>query len=384
MKFAALQKMTFGLWNRACRTGYHSRDLLSGVDYRRDALETVAKEAKIAPVLTKNLGNKFPASSVSLRQVAQSINEFASTGVTPQDGYYQFRHLYFQTKGISNDHISCELAKIFPEPRMPQTMRSLLGDYVTAEISSIVAELKRHGVHRLNAKLPPTFVAALQQNLKREAAKNDGAGYDRINDARTLYREPTLLACPEVTQLACDPLFYHVASQYLGVAPVLGFVTAWISFPHANEGAVLSQSAQLFHVDMSNPSFLKVFIYLNDVHEKNGPHCLVPGTHREKASALWRDGRISDAEIAEHYPESSWDYQFGEAGSVFFVDTKAFHKGVPLIEGERHVAQFYYLDTLFGEHVPLAAGTRAFSPELFGPGIHDCSPRFLTRYALGQ
>jgi hypothetical protein len=186
-----------------------------------------------------------------------------------------------------------------------------------------------------------------------------------------------------MTQLSCDPLFYHVASQYLGVDPVLGFMTAWISRPHANEGDALSTSAQLFHVDMSNPSFLKVFLYLNDVHAKNGPHCLIPGTHREKVSALWRDGRISDSEMAEHYAESSWDYQIGEPGSVFFVDTKAFHKGVPLIEGERHLAQFYYIDTLFGEHLPLTDETSAISPDQFGAAIKDCSPRFLTRFALG-
>jgi hypothetical protein len=93
-------------------------------------------------------------------------------------------------------------------------------------------------------------------------------------------------------------------------------------------------------------------------------------------------GRISDAEMAEFFPESNWEYQIGEAGSVFFVDTKAFHKGVPLIEGERHLAQIYYIDTLFGEHVPLAAGTPEFRPARFRVGIRDCSSRFLTRYAL--
>src|SRR5262249_19285766 len=150
-----------------------------------------------------------------------------------------------------------------------------------------------------------------------------------------------------IARLSSDPLFYYVASEYLNVAPVLGFITAWISRPHKNDDATLSKSAQLFHVDMSNPAFLKVFVYLNDVDEKNGPHCLVPGTQSQKPDSLWRDGRITDAEMQEQIPCEKWDFQIGEAGSVFFVDTKAFHKGVPLIEGERHLAQFYYVDTLF-------------------------------------
>lgn len=344
----------------------------------------MAKEVQICPVLLKKLSKRFPTLSGSIHVVAQSIDKFARTGITPQDGYYQFRHLYFQTKGISNDCITGELAKIYPKPPLPKAIRSIAGVFSAAEISEIAAELQRSGLYRLKTRLPAAFVIGLQENLKREATKNDGAGYNRVDEARTFYREPILFACPKLLQLACDPLFYHVASQYLGVQPVLNFLTAWISYPHANEKSVLSKSAQLFHSDMSNPSFLKVFIYLNDVDEKNGPHCLVPETHKEKASPLWRDGRFSDAEIAEYYPKARWDYEVGEAGSVFFVDTKAFHKGVPLIEGQRHLAQFYYVDTLFGEHEPVSAEMPAFSPDRFGPCIEDCSPRFLARYALGQ
>lgn len=384
MSFAALQKLTSGLWNRGARKTPFYRDLPDGFDHRKDAQGRVAKEAQIAPVLVTELSERYPALSGSVQLMVQNLNKFAQTGVTPQEGYYQFRYLYFQTKGVSNDRITGELAKIYPKPLLPKTVKSVAGEYTSAEISAIVAELQRNGVHRLKAKLPSALVGDLQESLKREAAKNNGAGYHRLDDARTVYRESTLLACSEMTQLSCDPLFYHVASQYLGVEPVLGYLATSISRPHANEASMLSKSAQLFHVDMSNPSFLKVFVYLNDVDDKNGPHCIIPRTHKEKASALWRDGRISDAEMAEHYPESSWDYQIGEAGSVFLEDTKAFHKGVPLIEGERTMAQFYYIDTLFGEHVPLTAETPTFRPNRFGPGVQDCSPRFLTRCALGQ
>ncbi len=86
--------------------------------------------------------------------------------------------------------------------------------------------------------------------------------------------------------------------------------------------------------------------------------------------------------MATYHPRSTWDYQVGEAGSVFFVDTKAFHKGVPLIEGERHLAQFYYVDTLFGEHAPLSPESPRFEPSRFGPSILDYGPRFFSRYAL--
>jgi hypothetical protein len=384
MNFAALQKAMSRLLNRGNRKTTVYGDLPNHFDHRKDARERVAREARIGPLLLKKLSAKFPELIDSIQLMAKNIDEFARTGITPQDGYHRFRQIYFQTKGISNDFITGELAKIYSKPALPETIRSITGNLSAAEISGIVAELQRNGVYRLRAKLPIAFVNTLQESLKREATKNNGAGYNRADAARTFYREPILLSCPEMARLACDPLFYHVASQYLGVEPVLNFLTAWISHPHANEETVLSKGAQLFHADMSNPKFLKVFMYLNDVNEKNGPHCLVRGTHREKAPALWRDGRISDAEMAEYYPEACWDYEIGEAGSVFFVDTKAFHKGVPLIEGERHLAQFYYVDTLFGEHFPLSADMPAFSPDRFGSGIEVCSPRFLARYAFGN
>jgi Phytanoyl-CoA dioxygenase (PhyH) len=378
MSFSALQKVASGLWNRGNRKTPVYRDLPASLDYRKDALERLAKEAQIAPPLLRELVQRFPALSGSIRSMVQNMDEFVRTGITPQEGYYQFRNLYFQTSGASNDQISGKLATIFPKPVLPQLVRSVIGDFRSTDVLSIVAELQRNGVFRLKTKLPAELVEALQKGLPREATKNDA------NATLTSYREYALLACPEFVQLSADPLFYHVASQYLGIEPVLSFISAWITRPHQNDQSTLSANAQLFHVDMSNPTFLKVFIYLNDVTERNGPHCLVPRTHKEKVPELWRDGRISDAEMSAHYPESTWDYQIGGAGSVFFVDTKAFHKGMPLIEGERHAAQFYYVDTLFGEHVRLDAETPLFRPDRFGPGILDYGPRFLSRYALAQ
>jgi hypothetical protein len=382
MSFAGLEKITASIFKRAPRKTIVYRDLPAAFEHQQDAKARISEEANIAPILQKILAKRFPAQTDSIKNLIQNLRQFAADGVTPQEGYLQFRHLYFQTSGISNDQITGELAKIFPAPVLPKALQSALGNYSAADVSSIVAELKNNGVSRVKTKLPVGLLKSLRSSLDHEAGKNNGAGYRRENEARTWYREPTLLACPDLVGLAVDPLFYHVASQYLGVEPVLSYITAWISRPHPNDAATLSQSAQLFHTDMSNPSFLKVFIYLNDVDEKNGPHCLVPRTHKEKASELWRDGRIDDEEMATYYPRRTWDYQVGEAGSIFFVDTKAFHKGVPLIEGERHLAQFYYVDTLFGEHAPLSPEAPEFQPERFGPSIQDYGPRFLSRYAL--
>jgi hypothetical protein len=382
MSFSALEKLTASFFKKSSHKDVAYRDLPPSLDHRRDATERIAKEAGIASPVQKTLAKRFPAHADLIKSMTQNLQQFASTGVTSQEGYLQFRSLYFQTVGVSNEQITGELGKIFPAPNVPETLSSSLGPFSSRDVSSIVADLKSNGVSRVKTKISAELLKRLRESLDREAGKNNGAGYRRENEARTWYREATLLACPELVQLAVDPLFYHVAGQYLGVEPVLSYITAWISRPHPNDTAILSQSAQLFHTDMSNPSFLKVFVYLNDVDERNGPHCLIPGTHRNKASELWRDGRIDDEEMAKYYPKSTWDFQVGKAGSVFFVDTKAFHKGMPLIEGERHLAQFYYVDTLFGEHAPVTPESPAFEPRRFGPSVQDYRPRFLSRYAL--
>jgi hypothetical protein len=384
MGFPSFEKIAGAFFNKRPAGEPVYRDLPRKLDHRKDAERRLAKEAQVTPVLLKTLSERFPELDGPIRGMVHSFNEFSANGMTPEVGYQQFRYLYFQTRGVSNDQITGELAKIFPPKAVPKVVRSSLGNYSAADVSSIVRELRSNGVSRVKSKIPADLLKALRGGLEREAARNNRAGYRRENEARTWYREPALLACPELVHLSADPLFYYVANQYLGIEPVLSYLTAWISRPHPNDEATLSQNAQLFHADMSNPAFLKVFIYLNEVNDKNGPHCLIPRTHREKASEFWRDGRISDDEMSTYYPKSTWDYQIGEAGSVFFVDTKAFHKGVPLVEGERHLAQFYYVDTLFGELVPLSSETPAFEPERFGPSIQDYGPRFLSRYALGR
>jgi hypothetical protein len=248
------------------------------------------------------------------------------------------------------------------------------------DIHRIVASLLQDGTYLLEQRLPPSAVAELIESMDREALKN-GAVDSSSDEARTMYPESALLACSVMTKVATDPLLYFVASEYLNVEPILTYVNAWISRPHRNTPETLSNAAQLFHFDMSHPRFLKAFIYLTDVSETNGPHCVVPTTHKEKAEALWRDGRISDEEMTNYYPRESWKVNVGGAGSVILVDTSAFHKGVPLAGGHRRIAELYYTDTLFGEHIPTDKSFPPFDPWRFGSDIRDYTPRLFSRYA---
>jgi ectoine hydroxylase-related dioxygenase (phytanoyl-CoA dioxygenase family) len=101
-----------------------------------------------------------------------------------------------------------------------------------------------------------------------------------------------------------------------------------------------------FHID-DNKANVKVFVYLSDVGDTNGPFVVVPKTHR------WRDkGRIKRAlcfAITKDEPnylyyndnmnflEERALYITGVAGKWFVTDTTAWHRAQPVVSGCRKV-----------------------------------------------
>jgi hypothetical protein len=359
------------------------RDLPPGTDYRQDALQRTKREAPIGDRVAQPLLSQYPELEWYIDKFRSTYQEFASTGVTPKDGYQAFRRLYFETRGKSNDSISETLDEIFPKPEVPATINSAFGTFTRQEVETIAENLRRDGIIELNRRLAPDRTRELSASvgfLNLDATPASEANPEPLLSVP----EPELLRMPVVNQIAADPLFYFLTAEYFGCEPVLLSIAAWFSRPHNNSYENLDNTAQLFHVDMSVPKFLQAFVYLNDVGENDGPHCLIPGTHREKIDAAWRDGRIKDDEMANYYPPASWRRAVGPAGSCFIVDTKAFHRGTAPVSGMRKAAIFAYTNTLFGEHLPVEQGSPQFNPSDFGPQAADFSPRFFSRYAMGS
>ena len=93
-----------------------------------------------------------------------------------------------------------------------------------------------------------------------------------------------------------------------------------------------------------------VFIYLDDVSVDNGPHCFVPGSHRNRGNHLLRDGRFSDEEIKLYYGSDAIKTITGEAGTIFIANTHALHRGSVVNQGKRRILQLIYSNSLFGAH----------------------------------
>jgi hypothetical protein len=165
-----------------------------------------------------------------------------------------------------------------------------------------------------------------------------------------------VVACPHILALANHPAVLDVATGYLGYRPTITQLGLRWSFP----GAGIDVGVQGFHRD-SEPGSIKMMVYLTDVDLGSGPHCYVPGTHRDRMPL--RLHRYADADIERDH--GGGDIVTGAAGTAFMIDTRGIHKGTPPLRQARLVlmVQYSLLPCLIYDYAPLPyAGPAQFDP----------------------
>ena len=157
---------------------------------------------------------------------------------------------------------------------------------------------------------------------------------------------------PVVAALMNDPVLVAIARDYLRCDPILETCQIWAS-PVFGDGPS-SEITQLFHYDAGHPGFIKFFVYLTDVDSENGPHCVVPTSHRPDIVG-WKlrfgPRRISDEQIERAYPGMTREL-VGPKGIVIAEDTRAFHKGKQPRRGCRFVLELYFVNVVVGKEIP--------------------------------
>lgn len=142
---------------------------------------------------------------------------------------------------------------------------------------------------------------------------------------------------PEVVEIANDPTVLAIVSRYLGCKPTIDDILAWWSLP--NRPAPYEE--QFFHRDQDSIRFVKLFIYLSDVTEKDGPHTFVRRSHR--SNALLDSGRrFTDDEVLAQVPADAIIEFTGPFGTTFLEDTFGLHKGRMPTTGTRLILQVRY------------------------------------------
>lgn len=237
-------------------------------------------------------------------------------------------------------------------------LQSVIGKFDSAKINQIVSAIQKDGYYIFDEKLNENILSQITDfALDTPVRKLTENGYSKeeykirdlkvADSPRYQFHNETLFACKPLSDLVFDELFITIAEQYLKCRPIFDYLVMWWSFPFG--GNLESEAAQMYHYDMDRIKFLKFFFYINDVDENNGPHCFVKGSHINKPKNLLKDGRITDNEIKSNFNSEDILEIKGKKGTIIAVDTIGFHKGKPLINGERLLFQLLYSNSLFGQ-----------------------------------
>lgn len=155
--------------------------------------------------------------------------------------------------------------------------------------------------------------------------------------AHVLHHRPEdVLRAPYLVDIANSPRMLAAASSYLGCKPTIGYLASWWSFA-TGKGA---QHAENFHRDVDDWRFLKLFIYITDVNQTNGPHVYVLNSSADPKLIELR--RLDDDEVSQAFGQENILTLTGKAGDAFIEDTYGIHKGLPVIDGSRLIFQVVY------------------------------------------
>ncbi len=287
------------------------------------------------------------------------FNIFKITGKTPEKSYQALVNLYCLTGGQFNETLH-EKVKL-PKKNFGTEFKGFLGHFTKSDFEIVDQTLRDDGYFCFQKLLSKETIEKLQKFAMVTPTKVRGYNEPVLFDPDKLVSEiyrfdiQDLVNNPDIQELIMDPVLINIARKYLDCEPIFDFAAMWWSAGFKKEAS--SDAAQLYHFDMDRIKWLKIFIYLNDVDDYNGPHCYVSGTHKvgvKPANILSRGYvRVSDEELKKCYPEDSFKVLPGIAGSVFAGDTMCWHKGKPLEIGKnRLMLEFEYSSFSFGANLP--------------------------------
>jgi len=155
---------------------------------------------------------------------------------------------------------------------------------------------------------------------------------------RYMWRMSELIRVPAVQRLVADGALHCIAQDYLGCRPILTNISLWIDA--VSDGRV---DAHHYHYDNDGPSFLKFFIYVNDIDPAAGAHAFIQGTHGHKKPQQFSRAGIYDRDKLLGFYGAENEIVFtGPAGMVLAEDTAGFHKGTTPSKGYRLLLQLQF------------------------------------------
>ncbi len=150
------------------------------------------------------------------------------------------------------------------------------------------------------------------------------------------YSQEDIIACPHLLEIANHPLVLATMTRLFGCKPTISNVALWWSLA----GHSKPEQAELFHRDVDEWQFIKLFVYLTDVDEGSGPHVFLKGS--PAAAKLLQIRRYQDDEVNSAFGGENVMRFTGKAGTAFLENTFGLHKGTLPIARNRLLFQVQY------------------------------------------
>ena len=263
----------------------------------------------------------LPLSTVYLLFFRNSVNRGGF-------GYRVYRKLHVLTIGL----VSMVMAKV--------TRNEAQKIDEDGEVTDLLPELEKNGIVVFQDYLPKKDIERILMLFEDDLIKRTSSRWDVPVD---------ILINSEVVNevLIRNCRFQSLARRYLNAEPVCDLVAAWRSFPTDNK-LDLNAAAQMWHFDLDSTRWIKIFIYLTDVSFENGPHQMIAKTHNILPIWIWRDGRFKNGQLSRRLFDNTKTV-VGKAGTIVAVDTRALHRGLPLVSGYRDIIQVQFSASSFGK-----------------------------------
>jgi len=162
------------------------------------------------------------------------------------------------------------------------------------------------------------------------------------------YNRALGLSDNDVIKFSLHENFLDIAERYLNSEVKVRNVISWI---HSEYPCRPSHSMR-WHRDTESEKLVKVWIYFNNVSEKNGAGQYVKHSAKgRKNDHIWHNvtneklngtGYLNSAAVAK-IPQEDIVRIPGSAGTIVFVDSNGFHKGGYVSEGYRAMTHFLYI-----------------------------------------
>jgi hypothetical protein len=227
-----------------------------------------------------------------------------------------------------------------------------------------VTALESDGITHLGRLIPAAQVDRIVAALAKNECYDDSGRFliDTAPGSCRLanYSEALLVNCPHLLEIANNPSILAVCARVLGCKPTISNMSAWWSLP----GHKAAEHAQLFHRDVDDWKFIKLFVYLTDVDENAGPHVYVRRSHQRDVLLPYRVARFTDDEVKAVFPESDILKLTGKAGDAFLANTYGIHKGLLPLTRRRLLFQVQYSLSPIGvyRYSPRPVPGAAFDP----------------------